>query len=261
MAGRKKLRRGIYLLPTLFTTGNLCAGFFSLIEAARGRYETAALLIILAGLLDGLDGRIARMTGTTSEFGVEFDSLADIASFGIAPAFLAYQWALAPFHRVGWLVAFLFVACAATRLARFNIQGPTTDKRFFVGLPSPAAAGTVASVAFAFPEPPSHLGASVLVGALVAAAALLMVSHVRYRSFKNVDLKSPRSYLSVLVIVAAIVVVLVHPRSIMALAALYLASGPAAWLAGALTRGRPSHPEESPGAGTEGAAHGPIARS
>ena len=122
MPGRRKLRRGIYLLPTLFTTGNLCCGFFSLIEAGRGQFGSAALLIIAAGVLDGLDGRIARLTGTTSEFGVEYDSLADIASFGIAPAFIAYEWALAPFHRVGWLVAFLFVACAAIQLAPPRFQ-------------------------------------------------------------------------------------------------------------------------------------------
>ena len=238
MAGRRKLRRGIYLLPTMFTTGNLCCGFFSLIQSAHGHYESAALLLMLAGVLDGLDGRIARMTGTTSGFGVEFDSLADIASFGIAPAFLAYEWALAPFHRVGWLVAFLFVACAATRLARFNIQHAASDKRYFVGLPSPAAAGAVASVAFGFPEPPTHLGASVLVATLTATAALLMVSRIRYRSFKNLDLRSPRSYLNVLVIVAAIVVVHAHPRSVMVIAALYMLSGPVAWAGGWLTRGR-----------------------
>lgn len=238
MAGRRKLRRGIYLLPTSFTTGNLCCGFFSLIESSRGHFEIASLLIIAAGVLDGLDGRIARLTGTTSEFGVEFDSMADISSFGIAPAFLAYQWALEPFHRIGWLVAFLYVACAATRLARFNIQHATSDKRFFAGLPSPAAAGAVASVAFAFPEPPVQLGYSVLIGVLVAAAGLLMVSHVRYRSFKGFDLKSPRSYLSVVAIVLVLVAVLVHPRSLMVIAGLYMLWGPAVWVGGWLTRGR-----------------------
>lgn len=238
MSGQRKLRRGIYLLPTSLTTGNLCCGFFSLIESSRGHYEIAALLIVAAGVLDGLDGRIARLTGTTSEFGVEFDSMADISSFGIAPAFLAYEWALQPFHRVGWLIAFLFVACAATRLARFNIQHGTSDKRFFAGLPSPAAAGAVASVAFAFPEPPVQLGYSVLIGVLVAAAGLLMVSHVRYRSFKGLDLKSPRSYLSVVAIVLVLVAVLVHPRSLMVIAGLYLVWGPGGWIAAWLMRGR-----------------------
>jgi CDP-diacylglycerol---serine O-phosphatidyltransferase len=238
MAGRRKLRRGIYLLPTSFTTGNLCCGFFSLIESSRGHYEIAALLIIAAGVLDGLDGRIARLTGTTSEFGVEFDSMADISSFGIAPAFMAYEWALQPFHRIGWLIAFLFVACAATRLARFNIQHGSLDKRFFAGLPSPAAAGVVASVAVAFPDPPTQLGFSVLIGVLVTAAALLMVSHIRYRSFKGLDLRSPRSYLSVVAIVLVLVAVLVHPRALMVIAGLYLLWGPAVWFAGWISRGR-----------------------
>jgi CDP-diacylglycerol--serine O-phosphatidyltransferase len=241
MAGRRKLRRGIYLLPTSFTTGNLCCGFYSLIEASRGHYKIAALLVIVAGVLDGLDGRIARLTGTTSEFGVEFDSMADISSFGIAPAFLAYEWALQSFHRIGWLIAFLFVACAATRLARFNIQHGSSDKRFFAGLPSPAAAGVISSVAFAFPDPPTQLGVSVLIGVLVAATALLMVSHVRYRSFKTLDLKSPRSYLSVVAIALVFVAVLVHRRSLMILAGLYLVWGPAAWFASWVgrARGRP----------------------
>jgi CDP-diacylglycerol--serine O-phosphatidyltransferase len=257
MTGRGKHRRGIYLLPTSFTTGNLCCGFFSLIESSRGHYELAALLIVVAGVLDGLDGRIARLTNTTSEFGVEFDSMADISSFGIAPAFLAYEWALQPFHRVGWLVAFLFVACAATRLARFNIQHGSLDKRFFAGLPSPAAAGVIASVAFAFPEPPAQLGYSVLVGVLVAAAALLMVSHVRYRSFKSLDLKSPRSYLSVVAIVLVLVAVFVHPRSLMVIAGLYLLWGPASWFGGWLRREgsgpRADAREGAPGEAVDGA--------
>ncbi len=246
MVGRRKLRRGIYLLPTAFTTGSLCCGFFSLIESSRGDYKSAALLILVAGVLDGLDGRIARLTGTTSEFGVEFDSMADIASFGIAPAFLAYQWALQPFNRVGWLIAFLFVTCAATRLARFNLQHGSSDKRFFAGLPSPAAGGVIASVAFAFPSPPVQLGLSVLIGALVAIAGLLMVSHVRYRSFKTLDLRSPRSYLSVVAIALVFVSIFVDRRSMMVIAGLYLLWGPAAWFASFLVRDR-GGPHEGPG--------------
>lgn len=255
MAGRRKLRRGIYLLPTAFTTGSLCCGFYSLIESSRGDIRSAALLIIVAGVLDGLDGRIARLTGTTSEFGVEFDSLADISSFGIAPAFLAYQWALQPFHRIGWLIAFLFVACAATRLARFNIQHGSMDKRFFAGLPSPAAAGAIASVAFGFPNPPSQLGRSVLIGVLVATAAVLMVSHVRYRSFKTLDLKSPRSYLSVLAIVLVFVAIFVHRRSMMVIAGLYLLSGPVGWVLGWVMKGR-GGTRTDPAAPTEEALDG-----
>ena len=260
MARPKRLRRGIYLLPTMFTTGNLCCGFFSLIESAREHYEMAAILIIVAGVLDGLDGRIARLTGTTSEFGVEFDSLADIASFGIAPAFLAYEWALSPFQQVGWLVAFLFVACTATRLARFNIQHGTSDKRFFAGLPSPAAAGMVATVAFAFPDPPAQLGWSVLIGVMVAATALLMVSRIRYRSFKGFDLRSRRSYVSVVAIVLVLAVVLAHPRSLMALAGAYLLWSPIVWLAGWLMRGRGMRAGEPASPVNEEAAHGTSAR-
>ena len=256
MAGRRKLRRGIYLLPTAFTTGSLCCGFFSLIESSRGDYKSAALLIIVAGVLDGLDGRIARLTGTTSEFGVEFDSMADISSFGIAPAFLAYQWALQSFHRVGWLVAFLFVACAATRLARFNIQHGSADKRFFAGLPSPAAAGVIASVAYAFPNPPVQLGLSVLIGVLVATAALLMVSHIRYRSFKTLDLRSPRSYLSVVAIARVFVAIFVHRNSMMVIAGLYLLSGPAASFASFVVRGRGGARDGVSGASTEEAVDG-----
>jgi CDP-diacylglycerol--serine O-phosphatidyltransferase len=256
MAGRRKLRRGIYLLPTSFTTGNLCCGFYSLIESSRGHYTMAALLIIVAGVLDGLDGRIARMTGTTSEFGLEFDSMADISSFGIAPAFLAYEWALQSFHRIGWLIAFLFVACAATRLARFNIQHGSSDKRFFAGLPSPAAAGVIASVVLAFPNPPTQLGFSVLIGVLVAATAALMVSHVRYRSFKSLDLKSPRSYLSVVAIALVFVAVLVHRRSLMLIAGLYLLWGPATWFAGWVGRGRGGPRAEPGGVSAEEAVDG-----
>ena len=138
MPRSRHLRRGIYLLPTLFTVGNLFFGYSSVVQSSAGRLELAALSIVLAAVLDGLDGRIARLTGTTSAFGIEFDSLADIVSFGIAPALLAYHWALGP-GRVGWALTFLYVVSAATRLARYNIQPPSMDKRYFVGLPSPMA--------------------------------------------------------------------------------------------------------------------------
>src|SRR5262245_5685169 len=185
MPGNRRLRRGIYLLPTTFTVGNLFCGFVSLVLSSRGEYSLAALAIILAGILDGLDGRIARLTGTTSEFGVQFDSLADVVSFGIAPAFLAYQWALLPLRRGGWLIAFLYVVCAAMRLARFSLQASPADKRYFAGLPSPSAAGTIACTAFAFPAPSPGRLPAVLVAVLVAIVALLMISRVRYRSFHN----------------------------------------------------------------------------
>jgi CDP-diacylglycerol---serine O-phosphatidyltransferase len=233
MRESRRPRRGTYLLPTCFTVGNLFCGFFGLVEAARGRFEAAGILIIVAAVLDGLDGRIARLTGTTSEFGLQFDSLADVVSFGVTPAFLAYRWALVPLHRIGWMIAFLYVVCAATRLARFNLRRGAVDKRYFIGLPSPPAATVLASVAFAFPAPPESRGISAALAALTTAVAVLMVSRLRYRSFKDLDLRNRRSYLVVLPIAAALVAVLTHAKgALLTLSAVYLVSGPAAYLVG-----------------------------
>ncbi|MBZ5640276.1 MAG: CDP-diacylglycerol--serine O-phosphatidyltransferase [Acidobacteriia bacterium] len=233
MRENRRLRRGIYLLPTCFTVGNLFCGFFSLVESSQGRFDLAAILIIVAATLDGLDGRIARLTGSTSEFGIQFDSLADIVSFGVAPAFLAYRWALVPFHRTGWLIAFLYVVCAATRLARFNLQHAASDKRYFVGFPSPPAAAVLASVAFAFPGPIESRAVSATLAVLASAVALLMVSRLRYRSFKDFDLRNRRSYIGVLPIAAALVAVLTHPKEALpTISGAYLLSGPLAYLWG-----------------------------
>ena len=228
VARRRKLRRGIYLLPTLFTTGNLVCGFTAIVMSFRGDIGRAGIFIIVAGVLDLLDGRIARLTGTTTEFGSEFDSLADIVSFGIAPAMLAYAWVLEPFGRIGWLVAFLFVICAAMRLARYNIQAHSGERRHFVGLSSPVAAGSLAAVAFAFPAKPAA-GSSMALPLLllVATLALLMVSRFRYRSFKDLGLLDRRSYIYVLPLAVTMVGVLIWPRWVMlALAATYLLSAP-----------------------------------
>jgi CDP-diacylglycerol---serine O-phosphatidyltransferase len=150
---RREFRRGVYLLPSLFTLANMFCGYACIVYAMRGDYGTAAPFIGLAIVLDMLDGRIARMTGSTSAFGVEFDSLADVISFGVAPAILAFSWGLQPFGRLGWAAGFVFVSAAAIRLARFNIQstGPAVDKRYFVGMPSPAAAAVPAATVFAYP--------------------------------------------------------------------------------------------------------------
>src|SRR5882757_11247471 len=157
---RNRLRRGVYLLPSLLTMGNMFCGYACVVYATRGEFETAAPFIGVAIVLDMLDGRIARMTGTASEFGVQFDSLADIITFGIAPAILSFSWGLAPLGRLGWAAGFLFVAAAAMRLARFNIQAASGgDKRYFVGMPSPAAAAIPAATVYAFPQgllDPSH---------------------------------------------------------------------------------------------------------
>jgi len=228
MRKTRQIRRGIYVLPTLFTVGNLLCGYSSLIRSYQGAVEQAAILIIIAGVLDGLDGRIARLTGTTTEFGVEFDSLADIVSFGVAPAMLAYRWALHSFDRLGWFIAFIFVVCAAMRLARYNIQTNVGDKRHFAGLPSPMAAGALAAAAYAFPAVQRSEAFDVMLGLLVAALALMMVSRVRYRSFKEFDLRDRRSYFYVLPVAAMMVAIGIYPKwALLILAAAYLASAPA----------------------------------
>jgi CDP-diacylglycerol---serine O-phosphatidyltransferase len=243
-----RLRRGIYLLPTLFTIGNLFCGFYGLVLTFRSEFEFASLLVIAAGILDGLDGRIARLTGTSSPFGNEFDSLADIVSFGVAPALLAYHWALIPLGRAGWLVAFLFVVCAAMRLARFNIQSSSSDKRYFAGLPSPMAGGSVACLSYALPALQPQRWVAVAIATLVTTLGLLMVSRFRYPSFKGLRLRSRRSYLYVLPIAATLVGIAVAPAPVMlGVAGLYLISAPAAYLWAALhPRSIPrEHPSES----------------
>jgi CDP-diacylglycerol---serine O-phosphatidyltransferase len=190
----KRVRRGVYLLPSMFTMGNMFCGYCCIVYAIRGEFATAAPFIGFAMVLDMLDGRVARMTGATSDFGIEFDSLADVVSFGMAPALLAFMWGLQPLGRIGWAASFLFVAAAAVRLARFNIQSGSQDKRYFVGMPSPAAAAVPAATVFAYPvgfQMPVH---AIAVLAMVVVPALLMVSTIRFRSFKTFDLQSRRSY-------------------------------------------------------------------
>ena len=229
----RRFRRGIYLLPSLFTVGNLFCGFASVVQASLGRYALAAVLLILAGVLDGLDGRIARLTGTTSDFGVEFDSLADIVSFGVAPAFLVFSWVLHPLGRAGWLAAFVFVVCAAMRLARFNLRRNTTEKRYFAGLPSPPAAGLAAATVFAFPDPAGLAWLPLAALPLMVGLAVLMVSRFRYRSFKDLNLHSRQSYINILLIAAVLAGVIMEPRvTLLSAGLLYVLSGPALWLWG-----------------------------
>jgi CDP-diacylglycerol---serine O-phosphatidyltransferase len=197
----RRFRRGVYLLPSMFTLGNMFCGYACIVYAMRGEFATAAPFIGFAMVLDMLDGRIARMTGTTSDFGIELDSLADVISFGIAPAILSFTWGLQPLGRIGWAVGFLFVAAAALRLARFNIQTGTQDKRYFVGMPSPAAAAVPAATVYAIPLGFQTMPEALPVLAMVIVPALLMVSTIRFRSLKTVDLQDRRSY-SVLVLVA-----------------------------------------------------------
>jgi CDP-diacylglycerol---serine O-phosphatidyltransferase len=232
---RSRFRRGVYLLPSLFTMGNMFCGYICIVYAMRGDYESAAPFIGFAVVLDMLDGRIARMTGSASAFGVEFDSLADVISFGLAPAILAYAWGLAPLGRIGLAAGFLFVSAAAMRLARFNIQSGTgLDKRYFVGMPSPAAAGVLASTVYAYPWGIYDYRAALPALLMVLAPAALMVSTIRFRSFKTFDLQSRRPYTVLIFIAAGIVAVWAHPRGVLVVMAYtYLAS---AFIGMAITR-------------------------
>ena len=228
MKGKRRFDRGFYLLPTMFTVGNLLCGFYSIVSAFHGEIARAALLIIIAGVLDLFDGRIARLTGTTSEFGSEFDSLADIVSFGISPAMLSYAWVLQPYRRFGLFVAFVFVVCAAMRLARFNIQANASEKRHFVGLSSPVAAASLASVIYTAPDAMARGSVgSLLEVALVATLGLLMISRFRYRSFKDFALTSRRPYVYVLPLAIVLVAIGMWPRfALPGLASIYILSAP-----------------------------------
>jgi len=230
-------RRGIYLLPAMLTVANLFCGFSSMIQSSLGALEVAAILIILAGVLDGLDGRIARLTGTTSAFGLEFDSLADIVSFGLAPSLLVYHWALRPAGRIGWLLAFLFVVCTAMRLARYNtLNSATLDRKYFVGLPSPMAGGVLACLVFAFPGRGEEEWAPLVVAPIVFAVAMLMISKLRYRSFREFDLRRS-SYVYILPLAAILAAVAMYPRAVpLILSVVFMISAPADYLWGVLVR-------------------------
>jgi CDP-diacylglycerol--serine O-phosphatidyltransferase len=222
---QRRLRHGVYLLPSMFTLANMFCGYACIVYSMRGEFVTAAPFIGLAIVVDMLDGRIARMTGTTSAFGIEFDSLADIISFGVAPAILAFSWGLQPLGRLGWAAGFIFVAAAATRLARFNIQAGSHDKRFFVGMPSPAAAGVPAATVYAYPWGFQSYPEALPVLAMVIVPALLMVSTIRFRSFKNLDFSVRRSYTVLLVVAVFLALLAAHPESILVVLAYgYLAS-------------------------------------
>lgn len=244
VARRRRLQRGIYLLPSIFTMGNIFLGFWAIIRGLRGDFQTAPLAIAGAAVLDALDGRIARLTGTESEFGREFDSLADVITFGVAPALLAYRWGLDGFPRLGWLVPLFFVVCGATRLARFNVQTKVHDKRYFAGLPIPAAAGAVVSVLYFDPDRNwrTWMAGGVLV--LMVLIGLLMVSTIRYHSFKQVDLRRRRSYRVVVVPLVIIGLIAWKPHEVLVVLAVGFAlSGPLEWAIGRLRGHRPPPPE------------------
>lgn len=227
---KPKPSRGIYLLPNLFTSAALFSGFFAIIAAMNGNFEKAAIAIFVSMVLDGLDGRVARMTNTQSEFGAEYDSLADMVSFGVAPALVAFSWSLDSLGKVGWCAAFIYVAGAALRLARFNTQIGSVDKRFFVGLPSPAAAALVAGMVWVGTEysvdavTPAY---AFVVALLVAASGILMVSNIYYHSFKDVDFKGKVPFVSLLVVVLIFAIISIDPATLLWLIFLgYAGSGP-----------------------------------
>lgn len=220
--------RGIFLLPNLLTTAGLFSGFFAVVSSMNGHFISASVAIFIAMIFDGLDGRVARMTNTQSEFGAEYDSMADMVSFGIAPGLVAYNWALSSFGKFGWLAAFVFVACAALRLARFNTQVGVADKRYFQGLASPAAAGVIASIVWVGSEYQINgQDYGYLIGIITILSGLLMVSNFRYNSFKEVDWKGRVNFVVVLLIVLAFVIIASSPENVLLLIfALYACSGP-----------------------------------
>lgn len=230
--GRTVRHKGIYLLPNLFTTAALFAGFYAIIAGMRGEFENAAVAIFFAMVLDGLDGRIARLTNTSSKFGVEYDSLADMVSFGVAPALVVFTWALGDLGKFGWSAAFIYMACAALRLARFNTQVDTADKNYFTGLASPAAAAIIASTVWVCHDLgwvgrdlPIEL--SVLVGILTATVGFLMIANFPYYSFKGIDLRHRVPFVVMIAVVLVFGLVTLDPPSILLVCFLaYAISGP-----------------------------------
>ncbi|QPG06613.1 CDP-diacylglycerol--serine O-phosphatidyltransferase [Salinimonas marina] len=224
----KSKRKGIYLLPNLLTTAGLFSGFFAVVSSMNGRFEAAAIAIFVAMVFDGLDGRVARMTDTQSDFGAEYDSMADMVSFGMAPALVAYNWGLTELGKLGWLAAFIYVAGSALRLARFNTQIGIADKRFFQGLASPSAAALVAGLVWVGVE----YGANGddygwLVAIITSAAGLLMVSNFKYNSFKEVNWHGKVPFVAILIILMVFVIVATEPALVLFIVfALYALAGP-----------------------------------
>ena len=233
--GATVLRKGVFLLPNLFTTGALFGGFFAIISAMAGKFDMAAWAIFAAQILDGFDGRVARMTHTESAFGVEYDSLSDMVSFGLAPAIVVYSWALQPLGKFGLAAAFVFAACAALRLARFNTHVGTSDPRYFTGLASPPAATLVASAVWLGSKSDLAFEVSILAAVLVTFVGLLMVSNIRYLSFKALDKNRRVPFAAMFITLLVFIAVTINPPVVLfALAFTYAISGPAQWFWGLL---------------------------
>jgi len=246
---RVRIRRGAYLLPSLFTMGNMVLGFYAIVCGLGGHFLKAALMVFLAAGLDSIDGRIARMTGTESEFGKEYDSLADVITFGAAPGMLAYLWGLREFSEDAWLLSVFFMVCTATRLARFNVQTKVTDSRYFVGLPSPAAAATICSILIFAPEYRDDLRVfmQAFIGMALLLVGVLMVSTFRYNSFKNFDLGKRWSYRAFVPFAAILLMVVFIPRVVLlVMTVVYTLSAPVGALISRLRPSRGSRPEELP---------------
>lgn len=233
IGGKKVRRRGIFILPNLLTLGALFAGFYAIIAGMGGNFNEAGWAILAASIFDGLDGRVARMTGTQSAFGAQFDSLSDMVSFGMAPALISFSWALSSLGSAGWAASFIYISCAAFRLARFNVQLGTVDKRFFVGLQSPLAAGLVTF--FCWVGDRHELTVTPLVAVfmfvLTVLAGFLMISNYRYFSFKEIHFKGTVPYVVLVLTVVLLVLIAQNPHEVLlAMCIIYALSGPLIWL-------------------------------
>jgi CDP-diacylglycerol--serine O-phosphatidyltransferase len=225
-----KRRRGIYLLPNLFTTAGVFAGFYAIVAATKNHFDAAAIAIYVAMIMDSLDGRIARLTNTQSDFGKEYDSLSDMVAFGLAPALVMYEWVLSGLGKLGWLAAFIYTAAVALRLARFNVQHAVVNKRFFQGLASPAAAAVLGGIVWVGDDYGwrDSVGMAISMAVLTVAVALLMVSNVRYRSFKDLDLRNRVPFVAVLLLVLTFAFISIDPPQVLFILFFgYALSGPA----------------------------------
>lgn len=222
------MRKGVYILPNLFTTGNLFCGFWAIISVFQEKFFYAAVAILLAAVFDALDGKVARLSGATSKFGVQYDSLSDLVSFGVAPALLAFSWALRPYGRFGWLAAFLFVVCGALRLARFNVQTASGETKYFKGLPIPAAASMIALTILLYLRLiETGWVKDIVILVMIYILAFLMVSNIRYFSFKEFDLARRKPFSLFMFIVLSMIVIIMEPTLVLfGFVLFYVFSGP-----------------------------------
>ncbi len=259
---RDDLRKGIYILPNLFTSAGLFAGFYSIVATLNGDFERAAWAVIISGICDAADGRIARLTATTSKFGVEYDSLADLLAFGLAPALLVYEWALRPYGKWGWSVAFLFVVCGALRLARYNVQIDNVEAVSFKGLPIPAGAGMVVTTILLyakFDRPGPTQSPAILI--VISLLALLMVSNLKFASFKELDLRRRKPFPVLLGIIVLLVLIVNEPQIVLfTIALLYVLHGPV-WSLYLWRKKRSTAHADSPHEASEETTAGPGAET